>query len=365
MLAASAARGGIPVAAIDGFADRDTRELTAGRVRRVALDAAWEFPLRPLLGAIDALEREHAPRGFAGCVLGTGFEGAPETLRALAQRLPLLGNPPPTVALLKDPGAFATLLDALALPHPQTRLAPPTDAGGWLVKRSGGAGGWHVARWRPGAAVAPGDYFQRAESGDSSSALFLADGRRARIIGFNRQLHLAFGDRPFCHLGLVGRARVRHARAVESAVFALTRAGGLRGLGSLDFLDRPEGISILEVNPRPSASVELYDADFAPGLFALHLRACAGELPDFAAGSRSRGARVVHAWRATAIPADAAFPAWCVDRPAPGTRVAAGQPLCTVTAEAATPEASEALLAARHDKINHWLRCGPAQEVDR
>ena len=63
------------------------------------------------------------------------------------------------------------------------------------------------------------------------------------------------------------------ARQVHDAVHALVVAFGVRGLCSLDFLLGTSGIEVLELNPRPSASLELY-AQAADGPLRSHLRAC-------------------------------------------------------------------------------------------
>jgi predicted ATP-grasp superfamily ATP-dependent carboligase len=243
---------------------------------------------------------------------------------------------------------FIALLDRLGIRYPETRDAAPRTPSGWLIKQPGGAGGAHVRRAGRGRMPA-GAYYQRLESGTSMSALFLADGRRTALVGFNEQWSVqARPGRPFLYGGAVGGVVL--PRTVESDVRAkldaLVAATGLVGLNGLDFLLQGERWLALEVNPRPTATMELYDQDYPRGLFDWHLRACGGELPDRVVRPRAvRAHAVVFASGAVHVHAGFAFPRWCRDLPNPGARLAPGDPLCTV--HAAAPDGQRAVALVR------------------
>lgn len=350
-LAASAARRGHHVVVVDCFADRDTRTY-ARECRAAVARRGMRFDARALLAAAEAL----APPGrCAGLVYGSGFEGRTALLERLAAGRRLYGNDPSVVAAVRDPRRFVSLLDRLGIDHPETSLTAPPVSDGWLVKEPGGAGGAHVRRAASGRARA-GSYYQRFEDGRSLSALFLADGRRACIIGFNEQWTApARRNRPFLYGGAVGGIVL--APAVESDVRAkldgLVAATGLVGLNGLDFLLSGRRWLALEVNPRPTATVDLYDADYADGLFDWHLRACGGELPGRPAPARAvRAHAVVYAPAVVHVGAAWAFPPWCRDVPPPGGRFAPGQPICTV--HAAGPDRARAVaLVQRRQALLH------------
>jgi predicted ATP-grasp superfamily ATP-dependent carboligase len=345
-LAASAARGGHRVVVADCFADRDTRAV-ARACRSVEGRRGLRFDSRALLAAAAEL----APVGrTAGLVYGSGFEGRVPLLARLAAGRHLFGNAPAVVARLRDVRRFCALLDLLGIRYPETRHAAPRTPAGWLIKLPGGAGGAHVRRAGNGPAPT-GAYYQRLESGTSMSALFLADGRRAALVGFNEQWVVpARPGRPFLYGGAVGGVAL--PRAVESDVraklHALVAATGLVGLNGLDFLLQGERWLALEVNPRPTATMELYDQDYPGGLFDWHVRACGGELPDRVARPRAvRAHAVVYAPGAAFVPAGFVFPRWCRDLPNPGARLAAGDPLCTVHAGAPDGRRAAALVRRR------------------
>jgi predicted ATP-grasp superfamily ATP-dependent carboligase len=176
---------------------------------------------------------------------------------------------------------FFPLLDRLGIAAPEVRLDRPVRPDGWLMKRSGGAGGAHVRY--AGESRPPADaYHQRFEHGRTLSVLFLADGERALVLGANRQWTAsARPDRPFLYGGAVGGVSLPPAvdRDIHRRLDALVAATGLVGLNGLDFILQGTRWLVLELNPRPTATAELYDPDYPQGLFGWHLRACRGSLP--------------------------------------------------------------------------------------
>jgi predicted ATP-grasp superfamily ATP-dependent carboligase len=352
-LAASAVRGGHPVVVLDYFADRDTRAL-ATACRPVVAARRLRFDRRTLLTAA----QEHAPVP-AGLVYGSGFEGRTGLLARLAEGRPLHGNRPDVVAGVRDPARFFPLLDQLSIPHPEVQLAAPSEPRGWLVKHPGGAGGSHI---RPaGRRRAPvGYYYQRFEPGQAHSVLFLADGRRARVLGINRQWTAAARPgAPFLYGGAVGGVTLPDPldRELRAGLEALVAETGLIGLNGLDFILREGRWSVLELNPRPTATFELYDPDYPHGLFDWHLRACRGELPGRAAARRAvRAHAVVHATVATRTGARFDYSDWCRDIPVPGTQFSPSDPVCTVHAAATDADRAVELLRRRYTMVERALR---------
>ncbi len=364
-LAASAARGGHPVVILDYFADRDTCAI-ASACRSVVSPHGLRFDRRRLLAAAAKL----APPGHsAGLVYGSGFEGRIALLSRLALGRRLFGNAPEIVAAIRDPARFFPLLDRLGIHHPEVRYSAPADPRGWVVKQPGGSGGAHVRpaehpRVRGGA----GTYFQRVMPGRPSSALFLADGRRTLIVGFNEQWHSpARAGLPYLYGGAIGQAPLPPDVEADLRIRldALVSATGLVGLNGIDFLLHEESWSVLEVNPRPTATMELYDPDYDRGLFDAHLRACDGELPASVALARAaRASSIVHAtvpWQARD---GFGFPPWCHDIPQPGTRFAPGDPVCSVLAEGVDSAGALARVRERQLAIERMILEEAACAVD-
>jgi predicted ATP-grasp superfamily ATP-dependent carboligase len=352
-LAQSAARAGMPVVVLDLFNDLDARALAVAS--RGVAGRNGKFDSRQLLAAAQEL---CPPDSCAGLVYGSGLEGRTRLLEHLSKGRTLFGNRPETIAALKDSSRFFPLLDSLGIAHPEVRLDPPADVAGWLLKRTGGAGGSHIRQVRPRHRARAHRYFQKFQPGRTLSVLFAADGRRARVIGFNEQWtagvrHCA----PYCYGGAVSRPQLppQTQRGIAGLLDDLVQASGLVGLNGLDFILAGEMPFVLEINPRPTATVDLYDADIEGGMLALHLRACRGELPVIPALSVARAHAIVYAAVALRVPVGIEWPEWCTDLPEDGSVIPMGAPVCSVHAHATTSAEARVLALARRSRMEDSL----------
>lgn len=334
---------------LDLYDDLDTRALALHSARCAA--ARGGFSSRLLLQHARAL----APaQGYGALVMGSGLEDRPHLRAALAQLAPVAGNASEVVVLAKDPDRFFPLLDHLGIAHPLTTRDRPAAPEGWLSKRAGAAGGAHVRPAQAAATAAHDRYYQRFVAGVPHSVLFLADGARALCVGVQRlRVEPLSLRRPFAFGGAVTLPQPPAGllRTLNSWIAKLTVALSLRGLNGLDFIDHPHGPQLLELNPRPTASLSLHDTRLRGGLLAAHLAAANGRLPGALTQARQARAQII-LWtqRALCVPA-LDWPAWTSDRPALGERIAARRPLCSVAATAATPALAEQRALARRDAL--------------
>jgi predicted ATP-grasp superfamily ATP-dependent carboligase len=118
-----------------------------------------------------------------------------------------------------------------------------------------------------------------------------------------------------------------------------------------------ERIEVLELNPRPPASLALYPHLGEVGVLSAHLRACEeGVLPAPSnADTPVRGIEILFAGQRIEVDAAhaqalAALPGTC-DLPRAGTRVAAGDPLCSVRAEGGDEARMNEQLAVRREAV--------------
>jgi len=366
MLAEAAARDAFDVVALDLFGDADTRNVSA-RWRPIGDAASMQLDAASVLGALRDLAQDQTAEAV-GWVPGSGFEGRPDLIAAGAQLLPLIGTPADAVRRVRDPAIFFDVLAAHGIAHPAVRREAPADAEGWLLKDAHACGGWHIrhAATAPGrAAPSASHYFQRAMPGTPMSATFIANGVGARLLGFNELIIRPFGAHPHVYCGCVGPVVVADAvaRGVVDAASALSVAFGLRGWCSLDFVLHGDSVGVLEVNPRPPASLALYAQR---GLIDAQLRACLhGELPAAAAFATTQvvGHEIVYARRALSIDEAGARRlaerANLHDLPLAGARFAAGDPVCSVSAAGVDAVQVKALLSARRDALLHTLETTP------
>ncbi len=108
---------------------------------------------------------------------------------------------------------------------------------------------------------------------------------------------------------------------------------------------RRDGVDLIEVNPRPGATLDVFPHR---ELFAAHLAACDGVLPDAPlAFAGAEAAAIALCPRSLAVPPEFHWPDWTADREPPGRTVAAEAPLCTVLASAPSAGAARALAHTR------------------
>ena len=284
----------------------------------------------------------------ASLVWGGGIEGYPRLLAGWAPLGSVLGCTIEAVLMLTNPARRAALLRELAIPHPEISVLPRTESG-WLCKRRGGAGGAHVHRYSPGARLAPTHYLQREISGPSYSLAFVATAEVALPLSFNAQLNWQPNSKfPFRYGGAVVTALPASIMAqVVAYATRIVRRCGLCGLCGMDFIVDAEGaVSVLEINPRPTAT---FDLGIAPAsAFSAHWAACGGTpLPTLTPCTAVRGHLIAYAADAIRIANSLDWPPWTSDRPRGGETVPAAAPLCSITAEGPSEAAVRELLAAR------------------
>jgi predicted ATP-grasp superfamily ATP-dependent carboligase len=351
-LAQSARRAGFEPLVVDAFGDLDTRAAAAAfRIVPGAMQTG--FRTKPLVRALDELaSASRAPP--IGLVLGSGLEDKPRLVASLQNRYRLLGSAAETYKSAKDPRTFFAALDDLDIAHPETQTSPPADPSGFISKRIGGSGGRHIRMCHGPQHLRPRRYFQRHMEGDRISAGAIFWGRSATgshsLISLTRQWISPSADEAFRFGGCVSGPDVDdkiRATIIDAAERVATRFN-LVGMASFDFIVSHARPHLLEVNPRPGASLDVLDDDEGYW-FKAHVAACCEtSIPQPHRPPRfARAIAIAHADRGPLTLGDTPWPDWSADRGAPGTAVPTGAPLATVFAEAPTADAAEALARTR------------------
>ncbi len=340
-LAAAARRAGYRPLVADFFCDTDTVALAP---RSVMLAGSLKDGIDENR-AIELLRELALGEEPMAVVLGSGFERKPDLVDDIARHFALAGNSGATIRRVKDPETLSADCAELGIPHPEFQRNRPDDPENWIVKTAGAAGGAHI-RSANGEDPTEGRYFQRFLHGQSISALFVSDGRGARIVGFSRQWTSPVPAAPYRYGGAVRLRRFDRQDAVMIAGFlsALAARTGLTGLCSADFIRNRDGYHLIEINPRPGATLDIFDSFEVP-LMEAHLRATRGEnyrLPNF---TDSMAQLIAYAAKPVARFPAIDWPDWTADHQSEGTRLSPGDPVCTVFARgpsaAATRKAAE------------------------
>jgi uncharacterized protein len=364
MLAELAVRDGYDVVALDRFGDLDLQALCPSV--SILRDLGGEGGMAELAQAAERIPAE-------GVVYGAGLENRPDLVARLAVGRTLLGCTPETLRRVRDPVRLGGALHAAGFAYPRTfpaaEAARADRARRWLRKPVRSGGGRGVRDWRGGRLI-DDHVVQERISGVACSAAAVADGRFAALLGVSEQLigRRALGARGYSWCGNLVPPRLpvgeRHALVDElRAICAhLAAAFGVRGVFGVDVVWDGQRAWVVEVNPRPTASLETIDAAQGVRSFAAHLEACAGRLPPvgttpaLADPSVAAGQAVLRATEALRVPDTRDWAARGIrDVPHPGEAIAAGHAVCTLVATGGTPEAVLADLEARGARLRAEL----------
>ncbi len=362
-LAESAVRDGLVPFCVDMFGDADLLRLlndVSGDHRNLFRQIG-SFDETP-----DALR--DVPSNVPLLVTG-GIENDCDLLRTLAQSRPLLGHPPDVISDLRNPTRlFPTMVRyGVTVPSWQPTVDGENfDEHGWLQKSFRSAGGLGVS-WLARDMNAQsqtklpqrGSYLQQFLSGPTASATFFADDESAtQLIGVSLQISGAsevFAPE-FHFAGNLGPLAVADQLRwqIEHAGQVITKQWSVTGLFGIDFVVHDGRVFVLEVNPRVTASHELYEQTNAeqPGHVAMQIAAAAPKASQTFAPARARHDAtnggllrfVVYADEDVTLtePVHARMlqkccrtdrpppPAWLADVPRAGAQLPAKTPLCSV-----------------------------------
>ena len=346
-LAESAARTGAEVIALDAYGDLDLQRIA--RVVRIP---------RGHDGSFDPMRAARASRGIdAGAVAYvSSFENSPAAVETLARGRTLVGNVPAVLHRVRDPLVLARALARLGAHTPAVRASPPRapDLSRWLLKPRRSGGGHGIVRWAPGMPVPRSCIVQERIRGSAGSIIFAADGEHIRPLALTRQLSgdSAFGATDFAYCGSILEPHDPELFAGTCSLAAsVTREFSLRGVCGIDFIARGAIPYAIEVNPRPTASMELVERATGISIWLAHVAGCAATLassPGIIAHTPTiaHGKAVLYARRPVVLGDTERWLADdCVrDIPPPGERIARGSPICTIFASGRTSALCHAAL---------------------
>lgn len=348
----AAVAAGFEVVAIDCFSDVDTRRLA---------QKVYKVPMRH--GSLDcervlAVLKEVETQGVLGLCYGAGFEMQPLCLDRLQQVIHVLGNLGDVVTRCKEPRRFFQLCDSLDVTHPAVMLNLPKQKRGWIQKTTGGSGGTHIRPVAHCENVEETVYYQKQQKGKSIACLFLASKQGVEILGFHEQWVDGTVAEPYRYGGAATNIKVSDlvANRFRSFIASIAHAVGLVGINSCDAVCDGDDVAVLEINPRLSATVDLYVSAY-PKLIDWHVKASSGLLLEeglagHALGGSSHAHQIVYAKDDLMVAVGFSWPDWAADIPEAGSQFKVGMPICTVFGIAENTERAKSLVQKRAATIN-------------
>ena len=274
----SAIKAGYQVDAFDFFADWDTRQFLT------ASDSLTRISTFEDMSTISAWQQCDV------ALISGGFENRIELVAELESQIPVLGVSSIDLLRLADvPHVFGWLRqNGIQAPESKPMLGSQDDPDNWLLKNAMTAGGLGVelATDCQLGQTRRTQYFQKRKLGCELSAAIVATVKGARMIGATLQLvgHSDKGASEFQYCGSVSlMLSEERIEEVEKIANVLAKRFGLRGLFGFDFIQDGDGFWPIDINPRLSASMELFESMFnrddeIKSLVDLHVKACQSEV---------------------------------------------------------------------------------------
>jgi predicted ATP-grasp superfamily ATP-dependent carboligase len=265
---------------------------------------------------------------------------------------PKWGNDRFTMHVAREPSLLQDILGRAGMPYPAVwvNLMRDPPPGRWLVKPVHGAGGRGIHFWDGRMLIRMRGWFylQAYVEGTPCAAVYVGDGRCARLLGATEQLvgERWLHARPFHYCGSIGPLPLEPPlqETLERLGNVVASGCGLRGLFGVDLILKDGAPWPVEVNPRYPASVEVLE--YAAGVPALALHGqvfdpAAPSAPASPGNGRFLGKAILFAREALTFPEDGPWtsvlrtpgpveeaPAFA-DIPAAGQSIEAGRPVLT------------------------------------
>ena len=336
----SAVRSGYSVTALDAFGDQDLRRLVESRSLHHDFHAGY---------SPEALYQASHGLSFDAVAYTSSFENHPEILKRFEEQYQILGNSSRVIRSVRDWKRFFSALKSAGFRTPETsfkRIAPDAEKR-WLVKPVLGGGGHGIDFLNEIKTIPQGFMLHEYISGKSCSAAFIANGKKAVVIGITAQLIgiPQLGSCGFRYCGnilplpelldpVAGRKIID---TVQQLADFLVQEYGLMGVNGIDFILKGDSVWPTEVNPRYSASMELIEKAYGLPVVHCHVQSVLeGSLPEFNLDSSVNqkkyfGKGILFAGKNSIAPDTQSWIDWDIhDIPASGELLRKGNPVCTI-----------------------------------
>lgn len=266
-LAFSCLRADVQPFCVDLFADSDLQA-----VADVSIVSAVEYP--QTLANVVRQFPSHWPVIYTG-----GIENHPQTYLSILMQRPVWGytHPHPLHGQsIRNP----KFLDSIAAKHgihrPKHLWKREPEKGDWLIKPLSSSGGRGIHRWTTGKPVGRACYLEEFLPGDAWSAIFVSLHKETRLIGCSRQLNgtpWLHAPTQFSYCGNIGPQTLDCSiqNQLQKLGKILSKEDPfLSGIFGIDFILKDNLVSLIEVNPRYTASVELLELASQQSYLAVH-----------------------------------------------------------------------------------------------
>lgn len=337
--------------------------------------SSWCLPLNsgsfPESQVLVCLQKLKSKYHHLRVLLGAGAEHLSYWIERETNWL-LLGNCSSAIQSVNQPENFFAGLETLGIHFPcvkfDKKLNNCSETDRWIYKYANTCGGAGITRDPPSLTDADG-YWQQEIVGEAISALYVANGEYSYCVGINLMQSRQFGDNyPYVYSGAIANHKVDqiYSNKIDSYAKNIIDYFKLSGVVSIDMiLEKNEAdckIYVLEVNPRISASFELYERlNPNVNLVDEHIRVCEGVANSVSTChlnaqlvSSVSAYRIVYACKDGVVDKVELWPKWSKDVPEKGRFIAQGEPICSVYADEQEGDI-KMLLDARENEVLNYI----------
>jgi predicted ATP-grasp superfamily ATP-dependent carboligase len=266
-------------------------------------------------------------------IYGSGIEFYPQLLSMLPKHISICGNSAQAVSVCNSPELFFKLLTQLKIIYPNSYFEQPKQLSEeYLVKPKISLGGRVIEDYHQ-QTLNKNHFLQQKVIGQAGSVLFIASSSGVKILSINKQIT---AENSYLLTGIEAPFQLSTTNQIKlkSSLLAINRSINLRGINSLDFMiDERDTLFILELNPRPSASMALIHHDQKQQLIDMHIQASMHDLlidGDYFPVKHYSAFYYLFAPKRIYITPDIDWPEYCADIPPAGTIIEKKQPLCSI-----------------------------------
>ncbi len=331
---------------IDCFCDVDTLLLTTDAIKIESL------ALKYLKPAILNLNKIHSIKYV---IYGSGFESYSISLQYLQDHFQVLGNSQSVFLATQNKINFFATLKTLQIPYPPVSFEAPKTTEEWLLKPMQGQGGVAIRKYQQTCVSANPCYWQRYIEGAAMSCLFVTNGSQVIIYGFHKQQHICIDEDEFVFSSIISQADMEDeiVQTVSLWIKKIVSAFTLKGMNSLDFMLKEDKLYVLEVNPRPTASMQFY----ANNILNEHIQCfLGGALSKTSKINSYQAYKIVFAEAEYIIKEHLSWPEWAADIPRSGAKIHTAMPICSIIAGDKNERNVEDSLLSRQQIIYRLLK---------
>ncbi len=349
--AESARRGGYQVFVGDLFADSDTRKSASCEILN-------DYP-HDIIRVVKRVNPD------AVCLTGA-LENYPSVLEQITKYSRLLAPPIHAIKAVRCPQQFGLVLKANGFTFPRIVENQSPTVGRWLAKPFKSAAGHQIQFIQPRTVCPANYYLQQFVEGRSMSAGYLLQKDKTTLLGTSQLLDLS-SQSNFHFQGAVTRKLSPQIEVELVRLGDLLRDQNLRGLIGVDFiLTAEKQLVILEVNPRYTATMELYEERWQLPLVDYHIKSF--EDPNYPLVVHKTqpvcGKQIIYTGRSVKVSKKLlmrlselvnAKNFYLSDIPLPGTVIEAEQPVLTIQGKGKTTDKLKDRLSSLANSILQLL----------